>query len=421
AKPYLDGSSIFIDGRSIDAKNIDTIRIFQTDVTSKQLAVVHEQKIEQARVKPNSSGVIGVPFAPLPLRLSIHRYGHDVTNTFITRPMGSKSKVIHQDQNSPENLPDPHSVMVVHGRDENARKALFAFLRAIGLKPIEWSQAVRLTGQGSPYIGAVLDVAFSKAQAAVILMTPDDEARLHQRFWKPDDHSNENELTPQARPNVLFEAGMAFGKFPERTILVELGVLRSFSDIAGRHVIRFDASSQKRLELAQRLDTAGCKLDLTGQDWLSEGDFQSAMVGVSKDTSGKAPVTPDSAEAKAQEVNDVLVKVLNLAASFDRLADGYSFGKLQWEDIEPQRMALIQLKASLPYTLEYQNVRQSIDQFADAAATAFHIPPKRNKQLEQALENMTTRYTNLVATIKGVMGPNLMSGIDWFLQHIKQE
>ncbi|MCZ7537472.1 MAG: nucleotide-binding protein [Acidimicrobiia bacterium] len=30
---------------------------------------------------------------------------------------------------------------------------MFDFLRAIGLQPIEWTQAVALTGKGSPYIG----------------------------------------------------------------------------------------------------------------------------------------------------------------------------------------------------------------------------------------------------------------------------
>jgi len=43
------------------------------------------------------------------------------------------------------------SVYVVHGRDENQRKSLFAFLRSIGLKPIEWRKALELAGTGTPY------------------------------------------------------------------------------------------------------------------------------------------------------------------------------------------------------------------------------------------------------------------------------
>src|SRR5438270_266613 len=51
---------------------------------------------------------------------------------------------------------------------------------------------------------------------------------------------------------------MAMGKFPERTIIVELGKLRPFSDVIGRLVIRIDNSSQKRQDIANRLETAGC-------------------------------------------------------------------------------------------------------------------------------------------------------------------
>jgi CAP12/Pycsar effector protein, TIR domain len=37
-------------------------------------------------------------------------------------------------------------VFVVHGRNSAVRSAMFAFLRAIGLHPIEWSEAVKMTG-----------------------------------------------------------------------------------------------------------------------------------------------------------------------------------------------------------------------------------------------------------------------------------
>jgi hypothetical protein len=45
---------------------------------------------------------------------------------------------------------------VVYGRNAAARVAVFTFLRSIGLTPMEWSQAVAATGQGSPYIGEVI-------------------------------------------------------------------------------------------------------------------------------------------------------------------------------------------------------------------------------------------------------------------------
>ena len=168
-------------------------------------------------------------------------------------------------------------VFVVHGRNQKAREAMFTFLRTIGLHPLEWNEAVRATGKTMPYIGEILDAAFTQAGAVVVLMTPDDEARLREPFRSPNDPPHETELTGQARPNVLFEAGMAMGRNADRTILVELGSLRPFSDVSGLHVIRMDNSSQRRQELAQRLESAGCPVNLDGIDWHSAGDFDAAL------------------------------------------------------------------------------------------------------------------------------------------------
>jgi len=166
---------------------------------------------------------------------------------------------------------DPRRVFVIHGRNEPARAAFFTFLRALGLNPIEWSEAIHATGQGSPYIGDVLDAAFASAQAVVVLQTPDDVAYLHQSLTYPGDPECDAQMQP--RPNVLFEAGMAFGRNPARTILVELGQVKSYSDIHGRHVVRLDGSVKKRQDLANRLRTAGCAVDTTGTDWHDAGDL----------------------------------------------------------------------------------------------------------------------------------------------------
>lgn len=167
--------------------------------------------------------------------------------------------------------PDCRKVFVIHGRNELARNALFAFLRSIGLDPIEWSEAIRMTGKGSPYIGDVLDAAFSAAQAVVVLQTPDDIAHLHESLTYAGDPETEPQMQP--RPNVLFEAGMALGRDEERTIIVELGRVKSFSDIHGRHVVRLGNDIAPRQELANRLETAGCAVKLIGTDWHTAGDL----------------------------------------------------------------------------------------------------------------------------------------------------
>jgi len=164
-------------------------------------------------------------------------------------------------------------VFVVHGRNDVAKREMFTFLWSIGLAPEEWIQAIELTGEASPFIGDVLNAAFSIAQAVVILLTGDDEARLRSEYQDEDDSDDEKNLTPQVRQNVLFEAGMAFGLQPKRTVLVELGKVRPFSDVSGRHVVKLSNKTEKRLELAQKLKNAGCAVDLSGDAWVNAGNF----------------------------------------------------------------------------------------------------------------------------------------------------
>ncbi len=206
--------------------------------------------------------------------------------------------------------PDRRKVFVIHGRNTEARKALFAFLRAIGLHPIEWSQALSLTGKGSPYIGEVLDAAFTAAWAVIVLETPDDIAYLHPSLTHDGDPDTEPK--PQPRANVLFEAGMAMGRHPERTVVVELGQVRVFSDIHGRHVVRLDNSIGSRHELAQRLRTAGCAVDVSGTDWHEAGNLQPppppALTGARKPPSTRATTPP---ELDARYIDNA-VEVTNL-------------------------------------------------------------------------------------------------------------
>lgn len=174
---------------------------------------------------------------------------------------------------SDENI-EGKSVFVVHGRNKVVRKSMFNLLRAFGLQPIEWSEARIMTGNPSPYIGEILDIAFSRAQAVVVIFTGDDLAYLKDKYISSDDPYYEKEPTPQARPNVLFEAGMALARHPKRTVLAQVGTIRPISDIAGRHIIKIDNSVASRQELALRLRDSGCKINIEGTDWHTIGDFK---------------------------------------------------------------------------------------------------------------------------------------------------
>lgn len=174
---------------------------------------------------------------------------------------------------------DPKKVFVVHGRNDKARKAMFSFLRSIGLHPIEWLEAISYTSNGAPYIGEILDHAFNVAQAVVVLVTGDDYAMVNPELAHKNDPEYETNLTPQARPNVLFEAGLALGRHPKRTVIVELGQNRPFSDIAGLHVVKLTDNVKTRHELAIKLKNAGCHVDIDNKnDWINEGEFENALL-----------------------------------------------------------------------------------------------------------------------------------------------
>ncbi len=167
------------------------------------------------------------------------------------------------------------TVFVVHGRNTKARDELAHFLRSLEIKVIEWSKAVALTKKPNPYIGQVIDAGFEHAQTIVVLLTPDDDAKLKDKFHSAGDQQFEKRLTGQPRQNVLFEAGMAFGKYNATTILVRIGSLRPMSDVAGIHILHLSDSPTSRKQFVSKLKIAGVALDDGGDDWLNAGEFDS--------------------------------------------------------------------------------------------------------------------------------------------------
>lgn len=162
-------------------------------------------------------------------------------------------------------------VFVIHGRQLLGE--FHTFLRALGLKPLEWSKARSLTGKPNPYTWEIVDKALTEAGAIVALLTPDDDARLRPHLCTPHDSAIEKEYLPQPRQNVLFEAGVAYGRAPDRTVLVRVGSQRPMSDLAGHHILQLDDSPQSRQAVADALHAAGCPIDLSGTDWFRAGSF----------------------------------------------------------------------------------------------------------------------------------------------------
>ena len=153
-----------------------------------------------------------------------------------------------------------NTIFVVHGRDEAIRKSMFDFLRALNLNPKEWDHVLREALGNNQFIGNALDEVMEKAQAVVVMFTPDDLVTLSEQFRGADEGNTEGQAQGQARPNVLFEAGLAMGRHAEKTVLVQIGKVKAFSDVAGRHIVRLSETTESRNDLANRLEKIGCKV-----------------------------------------------------------------------------------------------------------------------------------------------------------------
>jgi hypothetical protein len=130
-------------------------------------------------------------------------------------------------------------IFIVHGRDLSAAQSLRDFLRRLGLK-VRLFEEVSSKVRGAQMVANVVRNAITEAAAIVVLLTPDERAALYDaklgRFLP--EHSRW-----QSRPNVIFEAGWAYGIKPEATVFVSLADTSFFSDIAGHVVIRLDTAS----------------------------------------------------------------------------------------------------------------------------------------------------------------------------------
>lgn len=273
-RPYRKGTSITINGRTIAMEDIERIRIGASDVSSDQLIATVKHEEAQSSV---------VVFGGPSYEWQAAARAKDVTDQFITGPPGEHTEeqglrkgpdqAEWPETHSERRAADGNKVFLVTGRDTPVTKAVAAFLRALGLKVIEWEHAVAKTGVPNPYVGEVVEAGLRMANAGVVLITPDDLVRLRDDLLRDDDPATERELVGQARPNVFYEAGFADAIGRERTVIVEVGQVKGFSDAVGRHVVRYDGTAGKRNSLAERLRVAGLVVDTSGEDWLEVGDI----------------------------------------------------------------------------------------------------------------------------------------------------
>jgi len=277
--PYRSGTPITVNGKSIPIDQVERLRISTSDVPTSQIIPILRDGDARSNV-----AVIGGP--SYTWRAAAR--ATNVTDQFITGPPGEQKRPSVTDAQGTTSQEveggivdligrDRKGVFLVAGRDNEAASAVKYILRALGLRIVEWEHAVAKTGLPTPYVGDVVEEGLRMADVAVVLLTPDDLVQLRKDLLRDEDGSDEREQLGQARPNVYYEAGIADAIGRHRTVIVEIGPVKSFSDSAGRHVVRYDGSPAKRNALAERLRIAGVEPDTSGSDWLSVGDVESAV------------------------------------------------------------------------------------------------------------------------------------------------
>jgi hypothetical protein len=186
-------------------------------------------------------------------------------------------------------VPDKKKVFIIHGRCEPAKHEMGVFLRSLGLEPV-WFRDVRKNMGGTVQIIRVVEQGMKEAHGVLALVTPDEFSVLRPPMRKPGEGGEAVERW-QARPNVLFEAGMAYMRDPDRVAFVLFGEAKLFTDTAGMCVFwptNDHGPDSHRTQLRDLLG-GGMHCDINdGHDWMTSGDFDAVIRGLS----GVSPRSP---------------------------------------------------------------------------------------------------------------------------------
>jgi predicted nucleotide-binding protein len=172
---------------------------------------------------------------------------------------------------------NPSNVFICHGRNQQAVEELSRFLRYIGLQPTTFRDvAARMPNRSAVEI---VRRGMAEARAVLVLFTPDEKAQLDPKLHQRGEPSVEQSRC-QARPNVVFEAGVALAIDPEKTQLITMGAVELCSDLQGPQVVRLSNDKISRVDLRARLSHLGCPVSHHNLDFDKlnlAGDFEDCV------------------------------------------------------------------------------------------------------------------------------------------------
>lgn len=133
------------------------------------------------------------------------------SSTAFTNLMGSLRHVYNKQTGSNVTYqrfdPNSQDVFLIHGHDHDLLEKFKAVVKAQGLNPIVLAEQPG----GSLSLAELLEHYIGNAKGAIVMYTPDDLGK---------DADTDNEPTPRARENVVYEHGMVTTFFGRQRVVV---------------------------------------------------------------------------------------------------------------------------------------------------------------------------------------------------------
>jgi predicted nucleotide-binding protein len=152
------------------------------------------------------------------------------------------------------------NVFVVHGRDRTIRDEVQRVLHSLSIPTIVLDKE----GDAGQTVVEKFEREAARCEYALVINSPDDEGRLRPKTRKASD---QEELKPRARQNVVLELGYFLAKLGRANVfLLHAGSLETPSDLAG--VIYQPGNTNWQYKLVRELRDAGFVINQAAADRL---------------------------------------------------------------------------------------------------------------------------------------------------------
>lgn len=246
-EPYQQGEPIIMNGKTIQPKDIDRIKISKSQESSQQL-------IDKIRDEDRNSNVITIGGPSYAWKAA--SCATDITDELISGPVGYKKGESSKKDNNEDLKKSSNKVFVVHGHDSELKNDIDIFLRDIGLEPVILH---RQADEGQTVVEKF--EKHSDVSYAFILLTPDDVGMTVAQYNKQD---KRDDYELRARQNVIFEFGYFAAKLGRRNVccIYKEGVTLP-NDIAGLLYKKVtDTIDSIGYEIIKELKAVGLKIEV---------------------------------------------------------------------------------------------------------------------------------------------------------------